>query len=81
MRIFPEEEERYRRAAKLIRSTVTHYSSRAQGKKSAIDILYMARIDITLKYEVELERNDTAPFTDILTQLTSEIEDALGTKA
>ena len=81
MRIFPEEEERYRRAAKLIRSTVTHYSSRAQGKKSAIDILYMALIDITLKYEGELERNDTAPFTDILTQLTTEIEDALGSKA
>ena len=81
MRIFPEEEERYRRAAKLIRSTVTHYTSRAQGTRSTIEILYMALIDITLKYEGELERNDTAPFTDILTQLTSEIEEVLGTKA
>ena len=78
MRIFPEEEEKYRRAAKLIRSTVTHYTSRAQGKKSATDILYIALIEIALKYEDEVERNDTAPFTDILTQLTSEIEDALG---
>ena len=77
MRIFPEEEELYRRAAKLITNTVTTYTARAQGKKSAIDVLYMSLIDIALRYEKESERNDTAPFSDILVKLTSEIEDAL----
>jgi len=77
MRIFPEEEELYRRAAKLITNTVTTYTARAQGKKSAIDVLYMALVDIALRYEKEAERNDTAPFSDILVKLTSEIEDAL----
>ena len=77
MRIVPEEEELYRRAAKLITNTVTTNTARAQGKKSAIDVLYMALVDIALRYEKEAERNDTAPFSDILVKLTSEIEDAL----
>ena len=37
----------------------------------------MALIDIALRYEKESGRNDTAPYLDILTQLTAEIEDAL----
>ena len=78
MRIYPEEEETYRKAASLIKSTVSLYTTRAQGKKSAIEILYMALIDIALKYERESQRNDTAPYMDVLTKLTAEIEDALG---
>ena len=77
MRIYPEDEEMYRRAAKLVSSTVTNYTSRAQGTKGAVDILYMALIDIALKYERESLRNDTAPFKDILTKLTDEIEETL----
>ena len=78
MRIYPEEEETYRKAASLIKSTVSLYTTRAQGKKSAIEILYMALIDIALKYERESQRNDTASYMDVLTKLTAEIEDALG---
>lgn len=78
MRIFPEEEETYRKAASLIKSTVALYTSRAQGKKGAIEILYMALIDIALKYVREEQRNDTAPYMDVLTRLTAEIEEALG---
>lgn len=78
MRIYPEEEETYRKAASLIKSTVSLYTTRAQGKKSAIEILYMALIDIALKYERESQRNDTAPYMDVLTKLTAEIENALG---
>ena len=48
-----------------------------EGKKSDKEILYMALIEIALYYEKELDRNDTAPFSDILGKLTSEIEDAL----
>ena len=75
--VYPEEEELYRRAAKLITSTVTYYTARAQGRKSAIDILYMSLIEIALKFVKEEERNDVQPFHDILAKLTSEIEEAL----
>ena len=76
-----DEEEIYRRAAANVTSIVNLYTSRAQGKKGTIEILYMALVDIALKYEKELKRNDTQPYHDILTTLTKEIEDALGEKA
>ena len=41
------------------------------------EILYMALIDVALRYEKESDRNDTKPYDDILEKLTSEIEDAL----
>ena len=69
-----EDEEFYRSAAKLVTDTINTYSTRFKGDK---DILYMAMIDIALRYKKEGVRNDTAPFTDILGKLTSEIEDAL----
>ncbi len=78
IRIVREEEELYRRAASLVTSVVNVYTNRAQGKKSTIDILYMALIDIALKFEREAKRNDTKPFNDILATITKEIEDALG---
>ena len=40
-------------------------------------MLHMALIDIALKYEKELQRNDTKPYKDILTTLTTEIEETL----
>ncbi len=78
VRVFREEEELYRLAASHINSIVNTYTNRAQGKKSPIEILYMALIDIALKYEKEVKRNNTKPFTDILAKLTSEVEEALG---
>ena len=78
MRVFPEEEETYRMAASLVKSTVTYYNSRAQGKKSPTEVLYYALIDIALKFELEAQRNDTAPFRNMLTALTDEINEALG---
>ena len=80
LRVYPEQEAVYRRAGNLVVSTVREYTARAQGKKSAIDILNLALVDIALKYEMEVERNDTKPFTDIITTLTSEIEKTLDGK-
>uniref|UniRef100_A0AB33J7E0 Cell division protein ZapA n=1 Tax=Prevotella sp. GTC17260 TaxID=3236796 RepID=A0AB33J7E0_9BACT len=71
------DEKLYRDAAKLITDTVNTYSEVFKGRKTDKEILYMALIDIALRYEREAERNDTAPFSDILKTLTSEIEDAL----
>lgn len=75
--IIREEEEYYRNAAKLITDTVNTYASVFKDRKSGKELLYMALIDIALRYEKESARNDTAPFSDILGKLTSEIEEVL----
>lgn len=75
--IIRDEEKYYRDAAKLITDTVNTYASVFKGRKSDKDLLYMALIDIALRYEKESARNDTAPFSNILGKLTSEIEEAL----
>lgn len=72
-----EDEEYYRKAEKLITAVVNSYASVYKGRKSEKEILYMALIDIALRYQKEAARNDTLPYSDILGQLTSEIEDAL----
>ena len=75
--VFRDDEEYYRNAAKLISDTVNTYASVFKDRKSEKELLYMALIDIALRYEKESVRNDTAPYSDILGKLTSEIEDAL----
>ena len=72
-----QEEEYYRDGAKLITDTVNAYSARFKTQKSEKEILYMALIDIALRYQKEHRRNDVMPFENILSQLTSEIEEAL----
>lgn len=72
-----DDEEYYRSASKLITDTVNTYSTLFKGKKSDKDILYMSMLDIALRYKKEGARNDTAPYSDILGKLTSEIEDVL----
>ena len=74
----PRDDEEYcRSAAKLITDTVNTYSTLFKGKKGDKDIMYMAMLDIALKYKKEGVRNDTAPFNEILGKLTSEIEEVL----
>lgn len=72
-----EDEECYRLGAKLITDVVNSYASVYKGQKGEKEILYMALIDIALRYEKETKRHDTLPMTDILDKLTSEIEEAL----
>lgn len=76
--ILPEEEPLYRDAASLITKTMNAYSQRYKGAKHEKEILYMALIEIALRYEVEKSRNNTEPYQDIITKLTAEIEEALG---
>ena len=77
VRIPREDEEYYRKSAKLIDEIVNSYSKIFKGRKSDKEILYMALIDIALRYEKEVGRNDTEPYDDLLKKLTAEIEDAL----
>ena len=72
-----DDEEYYRKAAKLITDTVNTYADIFKGRKSDKELLYMALIDIALRYEKEAGRNDTSIYQDILGKLTSEIEEAL----
>lgn len=67
----------YREAAKDINKAINAYSEIFKGKKSDKEILYMALIDIAYNYEVEKMKNDTTPINDILSKITTEIEDAL----
>ena len=71
------DEEYYRKAGTLITETLNTYYSYFKGKKSDKEILYAALIDIAIRYEKEAGHNDLGPVTDILSKLTSEIEDAL----
>ena len=77
VRIPREDEEYYRQSAKRIDDIVNSYTKIFKGRKSDKEILYMALIDVALRYEKESDRNDTKPYDDILEKLTSEIEDAL----
>ncbi|MDY6205969.1 MAG: cell division protein ZapA [Prevotella sp.] len=75
-----EEEELYRKAAKLATEIINRYASLYEGKKSNKELLYMSLIDIALRFVKMEKRNDVAPIVDILGKITSEIEDALGEK-
>ncbi len=77
VRIPREDEEYYRKSAKLIDDIVNSYAKIFKGRKSEKEILYMALIDVALRYEKESDRNDTEPYNDILSKLTAEMEEAL----
>ena len=73
----PEDEPMYRDAARLVTSTINTYEEGYKGAKSNKEILYMALVEIALRYEMERKRNDTEPYRDIISKLTSEIEEAI----
>ena len=75
--VFPDEEEYYRNAAKLINNTMNLYVPMLRGRKTEKEILYAAMLDIALAHEKMVNVNDTGIYNDILEKLTSEIEDAL----
>ena len=75
-----EDEPLYRKDAELINELLNIYYSNFKGIKSDKEITYFAMIDLGLRLQRELQRNDTKPYADILQQLTSEIESELKTK-
>ena len=72
-----DDEQYYRNAAKLITERYGAYAPVYRGRKSDHTIALMTLIEIALRYEKEMARNDTAPYDDTITKLTSEIEEAL----
>ena len=75
-----EDEPLYRKDAELINELLNIYYSNFKWIKSDKEIIYFAMIDLGLRLQRELQRNDTKPYADILQQLTSEIESELKTK-
>ena len=72
-----EEEVYYRAAAKLITDRYNMYADKFTGQKSDHTIAMMTLIDIALMYQRERIKNDTEPYDNTLSRLTSEIEEAL----
>ena len=72
-----EDEEYYRSAAKLISERYGAYRQVYKDRKSDHTIALMTLIEIALRYEKELAKNDTTPYDNTLSQLTAEIEQAL----
>lgn len=75
-----DEEEYYRNAAKRITRTMNQYVDYFKGRQSDKKIQYMAMVDIALMLEMEKLRSDPAPIFDVLTKLSSEIDNVLDTK-
>ena len=77
VRVPREEEPLYRRDAELINELLNVYYSNFKGSKSDKEIVYFAMIDLGLRLQKSNQRNDTKPYDDILSKLTSEIEAVL----
>lgn len=78
--ILDKDEVYYRKAAKLITDTIGSYALHFQGKKEKEELLYMALIDIALRYERESGHYDHSNYTETLQKLTAEIEAVLQQK-
>lgn len=76
----PEDEAYCRNAAKLITDKVNSLMDVYGTSRSEKEIIRMAMLDIAIDLEFEKSNNDTKPYDDILTKITSEIEDALEVK-
>lgn len=76
--VMPEDEPYCRNAAKLITDKVNALSEKYKTSRSEKEILFMAMLDIAINLEFEKTNNDTEPYDNILTKITTEIEDALG---
>jgi cell division protein ZapA len=72
-----DEEQIYRDAAKLITERYGVYTQRFKLSKGDHVVALMTLVEIALRYQQERLRNDTTPYNDILSQLSSEIEEAL----
>lgn len=75
-----EDEPLYRKDAELINELLNVYFDTYKGRKGDKEITYFAMIDLGLRLQRELLRNDTRPYDDILAELTSEIEAELKQK-
>lgn len=72
-----DQEPLYREAGQIINDRLNKYFKNYEGLKSDVEITYYALIDVALRYVAETKRNDMEPVKNILSQLSSEINEAL----
>lgn len=72
-----QDEENCRKAAKLITETINRYASQYNGRRELKEVTYMAMLEIAMRFENESQRNATEPIINVLSKITSEIEDVL----
>ena len=71
-----ENEEIYRRAGKFINQRINVYAT-MYPQKNQEQLMAMALLDIAMMYLMNESKNDVGPYAEILSQLTSEIEEIL----
>ena len=71
------DEELWRKAVQLINTKLNAFYDAFKGKKGDKEIIYMAMIEIDLMAIDESEHNNTSEIANILSTLSSEIEQAL----
>lgn len=71
-----DQEKFFREGANIINELYNRYSQHFQNQS---DDKYFSTIalDLAIRYLHEKERNDSAPYTDVISKLLDEVEDAL----
>lgn len=80
VRVPRAEEAFYRKGAVLINDLLNAYHNSYKNVKTDKEITYFVMIDLALRLEKLMDKNDTKPYDDLLEKLTSEIVDVLGQK-
>ncbi len=74
-----EDEERYRKAAKIVNETIAGFRRLFQNNDDR-DILAMTAFQVALNYTEEQERHDYAQFIDDIKDLNDDISDFIKEK-
>jgi cell division protein ZapA len=80
VRVPQEEEPLYRKDADLINELLNVYFANFKEKKPDKEIIFYAMIDLGLRLQKELQRNDTQSYDKAMSELTGEIENLLSDK-
>jgi len=73
------DEERYRKAAKIVNETISSYRKMFQNSEQQ-DIMAMTAFQVALSYTEEQERHDYTQFIDDIKDLNDDITDFLKEK-
>lgn len=74
-----DEEERYRKAAKIVEETISSFRKMFQENDNQ-DIMAMTAFQVALKYTEEQQRRDYSQFVDDIKDIKDDISDFLKEK-
>ncbi len=80
VRVPQEEEPLYRKDADLINELLNLYFANFKEQKPDKEIIFYAMIDLGLRLQKEMRRNDTKSYDEAMKELTGEIERLLSEK-